>query len=286
MKLSLFFFLTIIISFSCSNTDDDYKYELTTEQDLKLETLAKKMKDSITIIAHRGASFVEPENTLLAFKKAFDLHADAIELDLFVTADDSIMVFHDFNTLKITGENYNISETKSDVLRKLNIGKGEKIPFLNEVFKILPNGKKVYLEIKWMQHKPSENDKNVENLVDQIVKSNRINDCIIICYDPNYLARFKLKNPNLKCLWISSDRDSKTRIYSTLNKFNFDGILVQKNTVDSELMSYILYRKMSICAFTINDIDEVEALYSMYKINSILTDRPDLIRLSLESFFN
>ena len=53
----------------------------------------------LLIVGHRGAAGLAPENTLAAFKKACDIGVDAVELDVFLTADDNIAVHHDY-TLK------------------------------------------------------------------------------------------------------------------------------------------------------------------------------------------
>lgn len=53
------------------------------------------MRDMTLVIAHRGASSVEPENTVAAFRRAVELGADAIELDVRRTADDRLVVHHD-----------------------------------------------------------------------------------------------------------------------------------------------------------------------------------------------
>lgn len=45
--------------------------------------------------AHRGASAYAPENTMAAFKKAFQIGANGIELDLQKTKDEKIVIFHD-----------------------------------------------------------------------------------------------------------------------------------------------------------------------------------------------
>ena len=49
----------------------------------------------ILVIAHRGASWDEPENTLAAFERAIDLGADFVELDVHATDDGELVVLHD-----------------------------------------------------------------------------------------------------------------------------------------------------------------------------------------------
>ena len=45
--------------------------------------------------AHRGASAIYPENTILAFKKAIEINSDGIELDVHKSKDNKLVVIHD-----------------------------------------------------------------------------------------------------------------------------------------------------------------------------------------------
>jgi glycerophosphoryl diester phosphodiesterase len=56
------------------------------------------------LVAHRGGSALAPENTLPAFDRAAALGADAIETDVRLSADGVVMVFHDEETARLTGE--------------------------------------------------------------------------------------------------------------------------------------------------------------------------------------
>lgn len=56
------------------------------------------------LVAHRGGSHLAPENTLAAFDRAATLGADAIETDVRLSADGVVMVFHDEDTARLTGE--------------------------------------------------------------------------------------------------------------------------------------------------------------------------------------
>ena len=48
------------------------------------------------IIAHRGASYLAPENTLSAFRKAMEIGADGVEMDVQQTSDKKLVIHHDF----------------------------------------------------------------------------------------------------------------------------------------------------------------------------------------------
>ena len=47
------------------------------------------------IIAHRGASYLAPENTLVAFRKAMEIGADGVEMDVQKTYDNELVIHHD-----------------------------------------------------------------------------------------------------------------------------------------------------------------------------------------------
>ena len=57
-------------------------------------TAAASARD-ITVIAHRGASGLAPENTMAAFRKAIEVGADGIELDVQLSKDGKVVVYHD-----------------------------------------------------------------------------------------------------------------------------------------------------------------------------------------------
>ncbi len=48
------------------------------------------------IIAHRGASYLAPENTLVAFRKAMEIGADGVEMDVQKTYDNELVIHHDY----------------------------------------------------------------------------------------------------------------------------------------------------------------------------------------------
>ncbi len=91
------------------------------------------------IISHRGASAYLPENTLSSFRKAIELGADLIELDVRKTKDDKLVVIHDSKVDRTTNGFGRVIEKTQEELRQYDAGSGEKIPLLEEVL-ALDNG--------------------------------------------------------------------------------------------------------------------------------------------------
>lgn len=279
----LFYFFILFVFASCNESENTESESL---PESLPETISSEWyqrgKDSISIIAHGGASAYEPFNSIAAFKKAFELKADGIELDLMNSKDDSLMVFHDLNTKRFTGADYNIVDTKSNKLRTLDIGKGEKMPFLNEVFKILPPGKKIYLEVKWWQDPTARKNVHlIDKLIDQIEKSGRINDCVVVCLDINYLIKIKLRKPELNLFWINYDVENCKKTGDLLSKYNLQGGSIISSIIDLTLSDSLVVRNKFLFTWTINDGALALDLCRKYKINGIYTDKPDVIRSSL-----
>lgn len=99
------------------------------------------------IFAHRGASGEYPENTLLAFEQAINQGCDGIELDLQLI-DNQLIVFHDRFVDRCTDGKGRVDSFSFSQLRKLNAGRGEKIPTLNEVLELIAGRCRLNLEIK------------------------------------------------------------------------------------------------------------------------------------------
>ncbi|HBP37534.1 MAG TPA: glycerophosphodiester phosphodiesterase [Clostridiales bacterium] len=107
------------------------------------------------IWAHRGASSQAPENTLAAFELAVRQRADGLELDVQRTADDVLVVTHDEDCRRVTGEHGLIARLAFADLRRKNFAafrpeaSPQKIPTLAEVFDLIrPTGLTINIELK------------------------------------------------------------------------------------------------------------------------------------------
>jgi glycerophosphoryl diester phosphodiesterase len=99
-------------------------------------------------IAHRGASAYEPENTLRAFARAIEMGATMLELDVHLSRDGHPVVLHDPDLSRTTGGAGHVSEWDLDDIRRLDAGRGERVPTLVEVVELARGRVQLYIELK------------------------------------------------------------------------------------------------------------------------------------------
>lgn len=102
---------------------------------------------ALLCIGHRGAMGHEPENTLRSFRKALELGAPCIELDVY-WVDDHLIVIHDDRLERTTNGTGLVTEQSFDYLRSLDAGKGELLPTLAEVCALIEGKASVNIELK------------------------------------------------------------------------------------------------------------------------------------------
>ena len=107
------------------------------------------------ITAHRGDISVAPENTLPAFQRAYENGADGIELDVRLTSDGQLVVYHDRSLKRIGGVGRLVTNASLDEIRSLDVGewfgsefRGLQAPTLDEVFELLPSTYLINVEMK------------------------------------------------------------------------------------------------------------------------------------------
>lgn len=107
------------------------------------------------ILGHRGAPVEEPENTLRSFQRALELGVTGVELDVQLTRDGRLAVIHDETLDRTTNgrgpvRNFTIAE-----LKKLDAGKGEPVPVLEEVLELVQGRAHLLVEMKHPEAAPA-----------------------------------------------------------------------------------------------------------------------------------
>lgn len=100
------------------------------------------------VIAHRGASRRALENSLEAFSLSLSDRADAIELDVRLSADGEPVVVHDDHTGRTARENVSVAGCSASRLRRVRLKNGEPIPFLADVLDVIRGAVPLQIEVK------------------------------------------------------------------------------------------------------------------------------------------
>lgn len=154
------------------------------------------------IIAHRGACYFAPENTLSAFRKAMEMGADGIETDVQVTKDRKLVIHHNYSVDGTTDATGRICDMTLDELKQLDFGahkgpefKGERIATLEECLDTVKPLPYVNLELK------APVDRSVpyvEMVVDALQSRDMIAQTVISAFDHTLLRRVKQVCPELR----------------------------------------------------------------------------------------
>jgi len=100
------------------------------------------------IIAHRGASASEPENTLRSIRRAIDLGTDLVEVDVRQSLDGELLIMHDPTVDRTTNGSGRVENMSISQLKQLNAGFGEEIPTLTDVLELVDWKVGLVIEIK------------------------------------------------------------------------------------------------------------------------------------------
>lgn len=165
---------------------------------------------NVEFIAHRGESYDAPENTLAAFRLAWERKVSTVELDVYQTKDGQLIVTHDANTKKTTGVEKVVKDCTLEELRTLDAGRwkgerfaGEKLPTLAEALATIPNGARCFIELK-------TGPEVVPALMKVLAASGkRPEQLAIISFNAECLAEAKRKLPEHQAYWIVSVKPDK-----------------------------------------------------------------------------
>lgn len=240
-----------------------------------------KPTHQVTIIAHRGESYLAPENTLAAFKLAWASHVSAIEFDCFLTTDNRIIVSHDGNTKRTSGIDRVIGESSSQELRKLDVGSwkgkaftGEKLPFIEEVLATIPKNGIAYCEVKC----GPEILPFLQEAIDQSGKRSQITIIsfkLDVCTDakrlmpdlPVYLLKAPDKDPE-----SSASLPYEDSLIQTCLTHHLDGLDLQYEKITRDYVGKAHAAGLRLIAWTCDDIDIARQLVAD-GVDGITTNR-------------
>ncbi len=145
------------------------------------------------LIAHRGANGYQPENTILAFRQAFQDGANAIELDLRMTVDGHIVVMHDRTVDRTTSGEGKVENLTLKTIGSLDAGHGERVPTFQEVIDLAQTWRgTIFAEIKVG---------GIEEQLLSIVRQKNAQDMIVFFGLQSAIGRVHDLDPSISCTY-------------------------------------------------------------------------------------
>lgn len=232
-----------------------------------------------TFIAHRGASYLAPENTVAAAKLAWELGADAVEVDVHLSKDNRVMVIHDKDTKRTCSgkKNLEIAKTPSVLLRDLDAGiwkgeefKGEKIPFISEIIETIPEDKTLVIEIK-------SNKDIIPALKRSVDKSGKKEQIVFISFGWQTILAVNEAFPDNKSYWLTSLKPGLKKKIPQIAKEGLAGINLKHSIIDEEIVAVAKQNNLEVLSWTIDDPEEAKRLTEL-GVTGITTNRPKWLK--------
>ncbi|MEK6677776.1 MAG: glycerophosphodiester phosphodiesterase [Nitrospirota bacterium] len=247
-------------------------------------------------IAHRGGRGLSPEHTIFAYKKALQVGADVLEIDIHATKDSEIVVIHDPTVDRTTDGKGKVNELTLSEIKRLDAGyrfaikRGNKeeypfrgkrlfIPALQEVFSEFPN-QRINIEIKQIEP-------YIEDALFAIIKEmNMIDNVLVVSENNEAIKRFRKISKGAIATGASVAEVRRFVIFMRLKMMPLymptaDAFQIPEYHGDYHLLTEGFIEKahkknIKIHVWTVNEKRDMERLIKM-GVDGIITDYPDLL---------
>lgn len=232
-----------------------------------------------SVWAHRGSSAYAPENTLPAFELALEQGADGFELDVQLTRDDEVVVFHDETLERTTDGRGWVADHSLADLQRLDASHGRdgfagaRIPTLNQVFGLVKDIDTVInVELKNSEMPYQGLEERVLAIIDEFDMAPRIILSSFNHYSLRHLVRLGTQLPlgvlysePLWKPWRYASRLGATALHPPLA------------STRRKIVERSQENDVAVHVWTVNEPDDVQRMAS-WEVDAIITDRPDVAR--------
>lgn len=254
-----------------------------------------KQLNKVLLIGHRGAGGLAPENTLPSLDSAFVYDVDRVEVDVFQSKDNKIIVCHDAKIDRTTDGKGFIKDYNLEDLKKFDAGswfsddfKGTKLPTLDEAFATVDAKANFIIELKDGSPEYPDIEKNT---LDLIHKYNATEWTLIHSFDDEILKKllelkvdvpihklYTIKTAILPIMW-----DKKWH-FGTIGNYKYcDEISAYYKFVTPWVINKVHKMGKPINVWTVDDPKIVKRLLNM-GVDGIITNRPDLMKPIIDDF--
>jgi glycerophosphoryl diester phosphodiesterase len=229
----------------------------------------------IIYVAHRGASYLAPENTVASIQLAWELDAPAAECDIMLTADQQVILFHDKKGKRLTGHNFVVNEMKYDeikdypiLLKETNLEKyeGETIPLLSEVLSTIPTGKTLVIEIK--------TGPEILPFMQEVISQHwKTGNLAFIAFDLETILKTKKLYPEIPCYYLSAFGFDIKKKFDVIAESNLDGVNLRHKIIDEALVQKFRAVNKDMWCWTVDEPEDARKVIDA-GVSAITTNRP------------
>lgn len=228
------------------------------------------------IIAHRGASKDAPENTLPAFKLAYEQGAEAIETDVHLTKDQVPVLMHDERVNRTTNGKGYIKDFTFRELKQLDAGSWFSSHFTGTPITSLE------AFLKWVQFKPLDvqielknnkiNYQHLESIVYEMIREYKLlNRITLSSFNPNSIKQMKGFNQTIQIAYLTSRK--RKNMIQHIKDLGANALHIKYRLLSPTLVSQCYQAHIPIRVYTVNKADKMLICFK-YKCNGIFTDLP------------
>jgi glycerophosphoryl diester phosphodiesterase len=216
-------------------------------------------------IGHRGARAYAPENTIASFRKALEIGADAVELDVRKTKDNQLVVIHDADVKRTTDGEGLVSELTLKEIKGFNAEGGEKIPTFEEALDFLDKKVKVFVELK--------EDGLEKQMLDVICDMGLEKNVVLVSFLEDALRKVRELNAEVETGLIYAKHKNPLKAALELKANYLVALYRFMHTANVEKAHE---NGLKVVVWTINTLEEAEQ-YAAKGVDGITSDKPDIL---------
>jgi glycerophosphoryl diester phosphodiesterase len=241
--------------------------------------------NDFTIIAHRGASAYYPENTLPSFEGAIAMGADMVELDVQLTSDKEVVVFHDEKISRCTDGRGKIADYTLAQLKKLDAGswfdkkfQNARIPTLDEALSVCKNKIAVNIEIKTEAVSKMFFGGIEEKSLKIVEKSGMNGHVVFSSFDPRAIMHLKQIDNTVTVALLFEKKHYGSKLPSDIiESVGADAFNCSSDEFNKKWLANVKLNNIPVNIYTVNDAKNMRRFLKI-GVSGIFTNKPDILK--------
>ncbi|MEM1413105.1 MAG: glycerophosphodiester phosphodiesterase family protein, partial [Pseudomonadota bacterium] len=228
--------------------------------------------DRPDIMAHRGASWDAPENTMAAIEEAIRQGADWVEIDVQETHDGRVLVAHDRDLMKVAGSPLRIFDAPFEELRAVDIGSfkdsrfsDQRLPLFEEVLELARGRVKLNIELKYY----GQEERLEERVAELIDRYGMADEVVLMSLSLPGVRAMKGLRPDWTVGLLSSVA------VGDITRLDVDFFAINARFASRAFVDRAQGRGKGVFTWTVNDPAGMSAMIGK-GVDGIITDRPGL----------